>query len=96
MLRPILFACLAAGALLAADSDFDQSVKPVLSSTCTACHNDQLASGGLNIDAFLDPKSLTDGRDKWEKIIRKLRNGEMPPKGIPGRHSSRPTRSSIT
>jgi cytochrome c553 len=71
------------GALLAADSDFDQSVKPVLASTCSACHNEQFASGGLNIKAFLDPKSLTTGREEWEKIVGKLRNGEMPPKGIP-------------
>ena len=83
MLRYFLTAFLTVGALLAADADFDQSVKPVLGSTCAACHNGQLASGGLNIKAFLDPKSLTTGREEWEKIVRKLRTGEMPPKGIP-------------
>lgn len=83
MPRPFLIACLAAGAILAADSDFDKSVKPVLGSTCTGCHNEQFASGGLNINAFLDPKSLTTNRDEWDKIVRKLRTGEMPPKGIP-------------
>jgi cytochrome c5 len=83
LLRYFLTAFLTVGALLAADADFDQSVKPVLGSTCAACHNGQLASGGLNIKAFLDPKSLTTGREEWEKIVRKLRTGEMPPKGIP-------------
>ena len=28
-------------------------------------------------------ESLTAGREGWEKIIRKMRTGEMPPKGIP-------------
>jgi cytochrome c553 len=82
LLRFLLTTFIAATALLA-DSDFDQLVKPVLSTTCAPCHNAQFASGGLNINAFLDPKSLTEGREEWEKIVRKLRNGEMPPKGIP-------------
>ena len=32
---------------------------------------------------FADPKSLTTNRDEWEKIVRKIRSGEMPPKGVP-------------
>lgn len=47
------------------------------------CHNERTASGGLNITPFLAPVSLTEQRDGWETIIRKIRSGEMPPKGIP-------------
>ena len=74
-----------AGLLLAADSatPFDQAVKPVLAANCVACHNDRNASGGLNISPYLAPDSVTEGRDGWEKIIRKIRTGEMPPKGMP-------------
>jgi hypothetical protein len=62
---------------------FDTAVRPVLSQTCAACHNDKLASGGLNVALFLDPSSLETKREAWEAILGKLRTGEMPPKGIP-------------
>jgi cytochrome c5 len=82
----IAFVLPVAGALHAADTapaDFDATVKPVLSKTCTLCHNDRLSSGGLNIKAFLAPDSVSAYRDGWEAILQKLRAGEMPPKGIP-------------
>jgi cytochrome c553 len=62
---------------------FDSAVKPIFTQTCAGCHNERLASGGLNIAAFLDPKTIESKRDAWEAIVAKLRTGEMPPKGIP-------------
>jgi mono/diheme cytochrome c family protein len=62
---------------------FEKAVKPVLASSCVACHNDRMASGSLDVAPYMTPQSLTEGRDGWEKILRKVRNGEMPPKGIP-------------
>jgi cytochrome c553 len=61
---------------------FDSSVRPILANTCAACHNDRLASGGLNLTPFQAAASLSD-RSQWEDILQKLRAGEMPPKGIP-------------
>ena len=78
--------CLGLGssaASLAATPSFDSAVKPVLTQTCAGCHNEKLASGNLNVTAFLDPASLTAKRDAWEVIAKKVRSGEMPPKGIP-------------
>jgi hypothetical protein len=73
-----------AGGLLAADSPtFETTVAPVLTKTCTPCHNENLASGDMIIDAFTRPASLTANRDGWEIILQKLRSGEMPPKGVP-------------
>jgi len=70
--------------LLAADvPTFEKTVQPVLTTTCSPCHNDQLASGGLNIAAFAKPGSIAESREGWERILQKLRAGEMPPKGIP-------------
>ena len=31
----------------------------------------------------MTPASLTENREGWERIIQKIRSGEMPPKGIP-------------
>jgi hypothetical protein len=79
---------LAAGSLLAQPkpappAGFDKTVQPVLAKTCAPCHNDQLSSGGLNLKAFINPASLAEHRDAWERILGKVRSGEMPPKGVP-------------
>ena len=62
---------------------FENAVSPVLANTCSLCHNRQLASGGFDAAAFLDPASLASKREGWELILQKLRAGEMPPQGIP-------------
>jgi mono/diheme cytochrome c family protein len=72
-----------AGAAPPASTTFDSSVRPVLAKTCFACHNEKLASGGLNVALLMKPESLLRNREEWEKVLRKLRTGEMPPKGIP-------------
>src|SRR6516165_7923192 len=64
-------------------STFDKTVAPVLAKTCTPCHNESLASGGVNIAQFTQSSSLTTSRDGWDIILRKIRSGEMPPKGVP-------------
>jgi hypothetical protein len=73
----------AIGFLLAADTTFEKKVQPVLGKSCAPCHNEHMASGGLNVAPFLDPSSITKQREGWERIIQKMRSGEMPPKGIP-------------
>ena len=61
---------------------FEQSVTPIFAK-CTLCHNDQLASGSLNLKTFNSVDSLTGHREGWEKILQKVRTGEMPPRGLP-------------
>jgi hypothetical protein len=68
--------------VLGADN-FDTSVKPLLNKSCTPCHNDRNQSGGVNIVPFTHPDSVSSYRDDWERILRKVRSGEMPPKGFP-------------
>jgi hypothetical protein len=64
-----------------AAESFESSVQPLLSNTCAPCHNSQLASGGLNLSVFSTPASITEHREGWEKILQKLRTGQMPPPG---------------
>ncbi|MCX6612502.1 MAG: DUF1587 domain-containing protein, partial [Acidobacteria bacterium] len=63
--------------------DFSGVVKPLLTKSCAPCHNDQNASGSVNIKPFTEASSLGEYRDDWERIIKKVRSGEMPPKGFP-------------
>ena len=64
-------------------AEFDRSVQPFLARTCYECHNAELKSGGLNLEALQTASSITKSREIWERVLRKLRAGEMPPKGVP-------------
>ncbi len=45
---------------------------------CVTCHNDRLRTAGLALDA-VDPAQAGDSPAIWEKVVRKLRTGMMPP-----------------
>jgi len=49
---------------------------------CVTCHNEQLRTAGLMLDQ-LDIQKLDQAPQSWEKVIRKLRAGQMPPLGMP-------------
>ena len=49
---------------------------------CDTCHFGPKARAGLNLEA-LDLANLDDNGAIWEKLLRKLRNREMPPAGMP-------------
>jgi hypothetical protein len=59
----------------------------VLDRYCVECHNTTDWAGGVAFDA-LDPVNLASDAEAWEKAIRKMRTGMMPPAGKP-----RPTRA---
>ena len=64
-------------------SSFERDIQPLLANNCTTCHNDQLASGGLDLAKFSTATSIIQHRDGWERIVQKVRTGEMPPEGLP-------------
>src|SRR5262249_5170730 len=66
-----------------AKASFEKDVQLVLANNCVACHNDQLASGGLDLTRFSNAASFVQNRDGWEPIVKKVRTGEMPPQGLP-------------
>ena len=49
---------------------------------CISCHNSRLKTAGLELDR-LDPQQVGDNAQQWEKVVTKLRTGEMPPPGRP-------------
>src|SRR5438132_5137478 len=50
----------------------------VLDKYCVTCHNGRLKTAGLEIDS-LDATHVSGNAQQWEKIVTKLRTGEMPP-----------------
>jgi hypothetical protein len=53
--------------------------RAVLDKYCVRCHN-QRAKNGLPLDN-LDVTRVADKAEQWEKVVRKLRGGMMPPSG---------------
>ena len=56
---------------------------------CVTCHSDRAQAGGLTL-AGLDIEQPGTAAVTWEKAVRKLRTGMMPPAGAP-----RPDRATL-
>jgi hypothetical protein len=63
--------------------------KAVIDRYCVTCHNQRAKIGGLALDV-LDPGAAGRDPQSWEKVVRKVRTGMMPPSGAP-----RPDRATL-
>ena len=54
----------------------------ILNKYCVTCHNRSLNTAGLQLDS-LDMTRVAENAQQWEKVVTKLRTGEMPPPGRP-------------
>ena len=54
----------------------------LLDTYCVTCHNERLQTGGLMLDT-IDLQPVSEHAEVWEKVVRKLRGGIMPPAGMP-------------
>ena len=54
----------------------------VLSRYCTTCHDARLKTAGLALDR-MNLADIPADAEVWEKVIRKVRAGMMPPAGMP-------------
>ena len=71
----------AAGAANAAPVGAADS-RRLLDRYCVTCHNDRLETAGLSLQE-IDTLHVAEGAATWEKVIRKLRTGTMPPSNRP-------------
>ena len=56
--------------------------RALLDRYCVTCHNERLNTAGLTLD-LLDVDDVAARPEVWEKVVRKLRAGLMPPMGRP-------------
>ena len=54
----------------------------LLDQYCATCHNDSLITGGFSLDS-LSVDNVAAHPEAWEKVVRKLRAGAMPPRPRP-------------
>jgi mono/diheme cytochrome c family protein len=60
--------------------------RPLMDQYCITCHNERLKTGGLSLEGL----PLDGNAETWEKVIRKVRAGMMPPAG-----AKRPERAAL-
>ena len=58
------------------------SPRQVLDRYCVTCHNQKLKTAGMLLDEA-DVANPGGGPEVWEKVVRKLRTGTMPPPSMP-------------
>src|SRR5690349_2793212 len=66
---------------------FAQSPQPesgaaLINKYCVACHNQKTKTAGVALNS-LDPSKPGEDAATWERVLRKVRRGEMPPAGLP-------------
>jgi hypothetical protein len=49
---------------------------------CVSCHNDRVKAGTFSLDG-VSPAAVEGHADTWERVVRKLRTGMMPPPTAP-------------
>ena len=65
------------------------SEKAVIDRYCATCHNQRMRAGNLALDS-LDVSAAGRDPQTWEKVVRKVRTGMMPPSGV-----ARPDRATL-
>jgi hypothetical protein len=61
----------------------DAPPRPFLAKYCLACHAGEKAKGELHLDQLSADFDRPAERDRWLTALKRVRSGEMPPKGKP-------------
>ncbi len=56
--------------------------RALLQRYCAGCHNNQAKTGGVTFQGF-DPAAVAGNAELLERVLRKMKNGQMPPAGAP-------------
>ena len=84
---PLSVSLVVASAALFAAGDgapgYDKAVQPFLAKNCYMCHNAKSSAGDLNLEQYKTAGALGQDRERWEKLLGKIKAGEMPPPGLP-------------
>jgi hypothetical protein len=67
----------------ASANGFERTIKPFLTRHCFECHGNETHKRDLNFEAMPTVAALIEHRDRWEDVVQKLRDREMPPADEP-------------
>ena len=57
------------------------AIHRIITTYCAGCHNQRVKSGELVLDS-LDTNDLRTNAEVWEKVLKKVRAGAMPPASV--------------
>lgn len=77
---PIMFVAAATCLPLAAEPP---EVFAFVQKSCVGCHNASVKSGDVDLKSLQTAKTFDQDREIWEKVVDKLKTGQMPPPGAP-------------
>ena len=66
----------------AGEAEFHQEIQPLLKKYCYACHSGSVKSGGVAFDGFKSYAALEQDHKLFQKVLKNLRGGLMPPAGM--------------
>ena len=55
----------------------------ILQTYCKACHGGAARAGGFSLNQIATPETLYSASNTWNRVMTRVRVGEMPPKGPP-------------
>ena len=70
------------GQRIADDSATPAGRSAMVNKYCVGCHSDRLRTAGFSLEKA-DLQNASSKAEQWEKVVRKLRVGAMPPQGSP-------------
>lgn len=92
--RALIAFCLLAEAVAADEAreraraeTYRSQVVPLLKRYCVECHGKSTAEAEINLEQYGSVENILEARTTWNKILQKVRSGEMPPK-----ESAKPTK----
>lgn len=80
-----LLALIASAAIgsTAQSATFKADIQPVLAEHCYGCHGAEKVKGDINLEDYGDLDSIRRNPKFWEKVVRAVQEGEMPPEDEP-------------
>ncbi len=66
----------------AGEAEYRQQIQPLLKKYCYACHAGGAKSGGVMLDGVSSYAALRQDRKLFQKVLKNMRSGIMPPAGM--------------
>ncbi|MEP7353688.1 MAG: c-type cytochrome domain-containing protein [Acidobacteriota bacterium] len=68
-----------------ATASFSKAVQPFVAANCVGCHNTKLKVAKLDLQNLMEDQDYTvrENSEVWKRVVKRVRSGEMPPKGSP-------------
>ena len=73
----------AEGSLARLAKEYPGRILPLVRKHCLKCHSAEKKKGGLDLGRFGTVADVRSHTRTWQKVLRRLRDGEMPPRNSP-------------